>query len=72
MLCWIYYPVLYLLSQKYANNSCEFFVMILNHSIKTSNLAVVFRPVTDFNEIASHFIECIYVHIYNTKSRVAF
>lgn len=28
------------------------------------------RPVTDFNEIASHFIECIYVHIYNTKSRV--
>ncbi|XP_002268721.2 replication protein A 32 kDa subunit B isoform X2 [Vitis vinifera] len=27
------------------------------------------RPVTDFNEIASHFIECIYVHIYNTKSR---
>ncbi|XP_034699086.1 replication protein A 32 kDa subunit A-like isoform X1 [Vitis riparia] len=28
------------------------------------------RPVTDFNEIASHFIECIYVHVYNTKSRV--
>ncbi|KAJ9689441.1 hypothetical protein PVL29_014900 [Vitis rotundifolia] len=28
------------------------------------------RPVTDFNEIGSHFIECIYVHIYNTKSRV--
>ncbi|XP_022756544.1 replication protein A 32 kDa subunit B-like isoform X2 [Durio zibethinus] len=25
------------------------------------------RPVTDFNEIAYHFIECIYVHLYNTK-----
>ncbi|XWS70948.1 hypothetical protein CRYUN_Cryun03dG0094500 [Craigia yunnanensis] len=27
------------------------------------------RPVTDFNEIAYHFIECIYVHLYNTKLR---
>lgn len=25
------------------------------------------RPVTDFNEIASHFLECIYVHLYNSK-----
>ncbi|OWM87013.1 hypothetical protein CDL15_Pgr016050 [Punica granatum] len=25
------------------------------------------RPVTDFNEITTHFIECIYVHVYNTK-----
>lgn len=25
------------------------------------------RPVTDFNEIAHHFIECIYVHLYNSK-----
>ncbi|CAN0912326.1 Replication protein A 32 kDa subunit B [Linum grandiflorum] len=25
------------------------------------------RPVTDYNEITSHFIECIYVHFYNTK-----
>lgn len=25
------------------------------------------RPVTDFNEIASHFIECIYVHLYNSR-----
>ncbi|CAH2055254.1 unnamed protein product [Thlaspi arvense] len=27
------------------------------------------RPVTDFNEIVHHFTECIYVHMYNTKSR---
>ncbi|CAN8260599.1 unnamed protein product [Cochlearia groenlandica] len=27
------------------------------------------RPVTDFNEIVHHFAECIYVHMYNTKSR---
>ncbi|GMN52055.1 hypothetical protein TIFTF001_021210 [Ficus carica] len=27
------------------------------------------RPVEDYNEIASHFIECIYVHFYNSRSR---
>ncbi|KAL5699193.1 hypothetical protein ACHQM5_030132 [Ranunculus cassubicifolius] len=27
------------------------------------------RPVTDFNEIAYHFIECIYVHAYNTRKQ---
>ncbi|CAN1326369.1 Replication protein A 32 kDa subunit B [Linum perenne] len=27
------------------------------------------RPVTDYNEVTSHFIECIYVHFYNTKIR---
>ncbi|XP_024019745.1 replication protein A 32 kDa subunit B [Morus notabilis] len=27
------------------------------------------RPVEDYNEIASHFIECIYVHVYNNRSR---
>ncbi|MBA0744670.1 hypothetical protein Gogos_007284 [Gossypium gossypioides] len=26
-------------------------------------------PITDFNEIAHHFLECIYVHLYNTKLR---
>lgn len=25
------------------------------------------RPVSDFNEIAHHFIECIYIHLYNVK-----
>uniref|UniRef100_A0A2P2J8M9 Replication family protein n=1 Tax=Rhizophora mucronata TaxID=61149 RepID=A0A2P2J8M9_RHIMU len=28
------------------------------------------RPVTDFNEITSHFVECIYVHFYNNRLRV--
>nr|KJB53779.1 hypothetical protein B456_009G005000 [Gossypium raimondii] len=28
------------------------------------------RPITDFNEIAHHFLECIYVHLYNTKLRL--
>ncbi|CAK9329845.1 unnamed protein product [Citrullus colocynthis] len=27
------------------------------------------RPVTDYNEITSHFIESIYVHFYNTRLR---
>ncbi|XP_015875792.2 replication protein A 32 kDa subunit A isoform X1 [Ziziphus jujuba] len=27
------------------------------------------RPVDDYNEIASHFIECIYVHFYNSRLR---
>ncbi|VVA96268.1 unnamed protein product [Arabis nemorensis] len=27
------------------------------------------RPVVDFNEIVHHFIECMYVHKYNTKTR---
>ncbi|XP_059637317.1 replication protein A 32 kDa subunit B-like isoform X2 [Cornus florida] len=27
------------------------------------------RPVTDHNEIACHFVECIYVHFYNTRLR---
>lgn len=27
------------------------------------------RPVTDHNEIAYHFADCIYVHSYNTRSR---
>lgn len=29
------------------------------------------RPVTNFNEIAFHFIECVYVHVYNTKLQKA-
>ncbi|XP_050883761.1 replication protein A 32 kDa subunit B isoform X2 [Lathyrus oleraceus] len=28
-------------------------------------------PVTDFNEIAHHFIDCIYVHLYNSKLRAS-
>ncbi|KAK4854445.1 hypothetical protein QYF36_023921 [Acer negundo] len=36
---------------------------------KRSLNAYSMRPVTDFNEITSHFIECIYVHMYNTKLR---
>lgn len=30
-----------------------------------------FRPVIDFNEIASHFIDCIYVHLYNSRLRTS-
>ncbi|XP_058207789.1 replication protein A 32 kDa subunit B isoform X5 [Rhododendron vialii] len=27
------------------------------------------RPLTDYNEMPYHFVECMYVHNYNTKSR---
>lgn len=35
---------------------------------KTLNVFCI-RPVSDYNEIASHFIECIYVHLYNSRLR---
>ncbi|PIA26188.1 hypothetical protein AQUCO_09600030v1 [Aquilegia coerulea] len=28
------------------------------------------RPITNFNEVSYHFIECVYVHVYNTKSQM--
>ncbi|XP_054781606.1 replication protein A 32 kDa subunit B isoform X2 [Prosopis cineraria] len=34
-----------------------------------TNEAEGIRPLNDFNEIASHFIDCIYVHLYNTRIR---
>ena len=47
------------------------FVMFCNQ-VSTLYFYVVFRPVEDYNEIASHFIECIYVHSYNKKFRVQY
>ncbi|KAK6944567.1 OB-fold nucleic acid binding domain, AA-tRNA synthetase-type [Dillenia turbinata] len=35
---------------------------------KKQLVAFAVRPITDFNEITTHFLECIYVHLYNTKS----
>ncbi|KAI3990565.1 hypothetical protein MKX01_022865 [Papaver californicum] len=32
-------------------------------------MAFSVRPVTDFNQVAYHFIECMYVHRHNTKSQ---
>ncbi|KAL9242260.1 hypothetical protein vseg_016279 [Gypsophila vaccaria] len=34
---------------------------------KRQLVAFATRPITDFNEITFHFLECIYVHFYNTK-----
>ncbi|RWR83341.1 replication protein A subunit A [Cinnamomum micranthum f. kanehirae] len=34
---------------------------------KKQIVAFSVKPVTDFNEIAYHFIECMYVHLYNVK-----
>ncbi|KAG4139755.1 hypothetical protein ERO13_D07G213300v2 [Gossypium hirsutum] len=39
-------------------------------TFRSLSFGVAFRPVTDFNEIAKHFIEGIYVHLYNTNLRV--
>ncbi|KAK6942044.1 OB-fold nucleic acid binding domain, AA-tRNA synthetase-type [Dillenia turbinata] len=37
---------------------------------KKQLVAFAVRPITDFNEITTHFLECIYVHLCNTKSRL--
>lgn len=38
---------------------------------KAQLVAFVVRPLTDFNELTYHFIECAYVHLYNTKLQKA-
>ncbi|XP_074269212.1 replication protein A 32 kDa subunit B-like isoform X1 [Silene latifolia] len=38
---------------------------------KRQLVAFATRPITDFNEITFHFMECIYVHFYNTRLRAA-
>ncbi|KAJ0569356.1 putative replication factor A protein [Helianthus annuus] len=42
--------------------------VLLNHAYNASTC----RPVTDFDEITHHFVECIYVHCYNTRLMVRF
>ncbi|KAG4970110.1 hypothetical protein JHK85_036531 [Glycine max] len=41
------------------------------HEAVDTNEAEAILPVTDFNEIASHFTDCIYVHLYNSKLRTS-
>ncbi|KAL2928908.1 Replication protein A 32 kDa subunit B [Bienertia sinuspersici] len=36
---------------------------------KRQLVAFAVRPMTDFNELSFHFLECMYVHMYNTKLR---
>lgn len=43
---------------------------LLPNQVFKLSVGVSCRPVTDYNEIANHFVESIYVHFYNTKSRV--
>lgn len=38
---------------------------------KRQLVAYATRPITDCNEIVYHFLECIYVHVHNTKLRAA-
>ncbi|CAO2822987.1 unnamed protein product [Amaranthus hypochondriacus] len=38
---------------------------------KMTLVAYAVRPVVDFNELTFHFIECMCVHMYNTKQRAA-
>lgn len=37
----------------------------LNHIV-----TVFYRPLTDFNEVTFHYLECMYVHVYCTKLQV--
>ncbi|ERN05437.1 hypothetical protein AMTRI_Chr12g234920 [Amborella trichopoda] len=47
------------------------YVRVIGHlkSFQGKKHATAFsvRPITDFNEITCHFLECIYVHLSNTK-----
>ncbi|GAB4838250.1 hypothetical protein Ancab_027779 [Ancistrocladus abbreviatus] len=49
------------------------YVRVLGHikgfQGKRQLVAYAVRPVTDFNELTYHFMECAYVHLYNTKLR---
>lgn len=38
---------------------------------KRQLIAFAVRPLTDFNELSYHFLECMYVHMYNTKLKAA-
>ncbi|KAK9078234.1 hypothetical protein SSX86_002291 [Deinandra increscens subsp. villosa] len=40
--------------------------------VKKQLLVIDIKPVTDFDEITHHFVECIYVHSSNTKLMVIF
>ncbi|EFJ17203.1 hypothetical protein SELMODRAFT_421246 [Selaginella moellendorffii] len=38
---------------------------------KRTVVAFAVKPITDFNEITFHFLDCIFAHTYNTKSQGA-
>lgn len=38
---------------------------------KTQLVAFAIRPITDYNEVATHFLECIYVHHCNRKPQIS-
>jgi hypothetical protein len=54
---------------------CQVFLCKILHStdvVKHANLysSFHFRPVTDYNEVTLHFVQCVRMHIENTKSKV--
>lgn len=44
-------------------------VVAMQHTSK--HMDFHFRPITDFNEVTLHFIQCVRMHIENTKSKVS-
>jgi len=61
-------------AQKRANWREGIYVRVIGHlrSFHNKRSIVAFRiiPVTDFNELTYHFLESIYVHLYNLKGPV--
>ncbi|GAV89663.1 RPA_C domain-containing protein [Cephalotus follicularis] len=53
--------------------SVGMYARVLGHMRSLLNKKILnafsIRPVMDFNEIPAHFIECIYVHLFNTRLR---
>ena len=42
----------------------------IRFDLKRCTFICLFRPIEDYNEVPSHFIECIYVHFYNNRAVV--
>ncbi|XP_044362978.1 replication protein A 32 kDa subunit A [Triticum aestivum] len=50
---------------------CWAAISLLRHNgLLTEPGDSLMRPITDYNEVTLHFIQCVQMHIQNTKSKV--
>ena len=48
----------------------EYYFLLMQWNMQILCTSFHFRPVTDYNEVTLHFIQCVRMHIENTKSKV--